>query len=150
VDWKAHLLVGCIFGAIGGHAALSLSGVPLAAFCAISGFCALLPDLDLRKSKSSQILYAAAALFALAAAYFLSGFGKTPAWQDFALCFAAAAILLAAADLFFRPSHRKIMHSLSFLAICTAFAWLFLGQFFSLAFFFGYFSHLLADMCIKP
>jgi len=148
LDWKAHVFIGCLFGAVGGSGIFGLDGAKLALFIAISGVAALLPDLDLRKSKFSQLLYVGVAVAILAAAYALSERGAR-----FATEFAAYAIFLTAAalllDLLFRPRHRGVMHGLAFLLAITAGAWLLLGLFFASAIFLGYASHLAADMCIK-
>lgn len=149
MDWKAHMLIGCIFGAVGGSSALSLELPSLALFSAISGAAALLPDLDLRKSKFSQILYLAAAVAILAAAAALSGKGGAVKPQEFvfyALGLGAALLFL---DLLIRPRHRGVMHGILFLCAISAAAYFTLGVFFALALFLGYLSHLLADMCIK-
>ncbi len=147
MDWKAHTLIGCLFGAVGGSALLELNVAQLALFTAISGVSALLPDLDLRKSKFSQLLYAGMAVAILAAAYALSGNSGSPAQLAlYAVLLAVAALVL---DIHIRPRHRGAMHGLLFLAIITAAAWLLLGKFVSLALFLGYVSHLLADICVK-
>ena len=149
MDWKAHLLVGCIFGAIGGSSVLGLQLPSLLLFCAISGIAALLPDLDLRKSKSSQLLYAAVAIAIVAAAAALSGKGGAMQPVQFAIYALALGVAFLFLDLLLRPRHRGFMHGILFLAAITAGAYFALGQFIALALFLGYASHLLADMCIK-
>jgi membrane-bound metal-dependent hydrolase YbcI (DUF457 family) len=149
MDWKAHMLVGCIFGAVGGSSILNLPLPALALFAAISGICALLPDLDLRKSKFSQLLYLAAAVAILAAAAALSGKSGGIQPDLFAAYAVALAVVAMALDLLIRPRHRGVMHGLFFLCAISVAAYAALGVFFALALFLGYLSHLLADMCIK-
>ncbi|MCX8175463.1 MAG: metal-dependent hydrolase [Candidatus Micrarchaeota archaeon] len=140
MDWKAHLALGAASGAIAALL-LGLSQSQALLFLSISGFSALLPDLDLRTSKASQVLYALALALMLASALLLAGFepGRAAAY------FAAAAAFFLVLDLLFRPAHRGIMHSALFALACSAAAYLLLGWLFSAAFATGYLSHLLAD-----
>lgn len=149
MDWKAHMLVGCIFGAIGGSSVLLLPLPSLALFTVISGVAALMPDLDLRKSKSSQLLYAFAAVAILASAAALSGKGGSIELELFAFYAVALAAAAMALDLLIRPRHRGVMHGILFLCVISVAAYAVLGVFFALALFLGYLSHLLADMCVK-
>ncbi|VVC01196.1 LexA-binding, inner membrane-associated putative hydrolase [uncultured archaeon] len=118
------------------------------AFTLLAAGSGLLPDLDLRKSKGSQLLYAAAAVFALLAAYWLS-LADGKGYQEFLLYLAAVVIALAASDWLLRPRHRGYMHSILFLAILCCLCYVALGAFFASALFVGFASHLLADGCIK-
>ncbi len=152
MDWKAHLLVGCIFGAVVGASLFGFGIFELALFSLAAGFCALLPDLDLRKSKASEILYAAAGIVIIAAAYYLSGMASGASARsisDFAIYALLLVLFAMLLDLFFRPKHRGVMHGILFLALITAAAYFTLGWFLALALATGYLSHLLADMCIK-
>ncbi len=116
-------------------------------FAAVSGAASLLPDLDLRKSKASQALYSAVFVLILAAAFLLSY--KAGKAENFVLY--AAALFLAALGLDFliRPRHRGIMHSLAFLFALALPCFLLFGEFLACAVAAGYFSHLLADFCVK-
>jgi len=147
VDWKSHLLFGFLFGAAIAYAAFHPPQQQLFSFAAVSGASALLPDLDCRKSKASQLLYAAASAAIIGGALFFSG-GRS-IW-GFALCAALLFFALLALDFSVRPRHRGIMHSLAFLAAVAAASLLLFGEFFASAIAAGYFSHLLADSCIKP
>jgi len=144
LDWKAHVFIGCLFGAVGGSGIFGLDGAKLALFIAISGVAALLPDLDLRKSKFSQLLYVGVAVAILAAAYALSERGAR-----FATEFAAYAIFLTAAalllDLLFRPRHRGVMHGAPFALAAAIVCYAAFGALPSGAFLLGYCSHLAAD-----
>lgn len=148
MDWKAHLLIGCIFGAVVGASLFGFGVAKLALFCAVSGFCALLPDLDMRKSKSSQLLFAAVSIAALAAIVSYSEGGKRDVFESalFGAILVAGFLLL---DMLIRPKHRGLMHGMLFLAIIGIGAYFALGWFFAVALAIGYVSHLLADMCVK-
>ncbi|HIH29927.1 TPA: hypothetical protein HA243_00865 [Candidatus Micrarchaeota archaeon] len=52
-------------------------------------------------------------------------------------------------DRLVRPRHRGIMHGLLFLFAVSLALLLIFGGFFAAAFAVGYFSHLLADFCVK-
>ena len=114
-------------------------------FSAISGICALLPDLDTRSSKASQITYVLAGAAILAAAIFLAGGDTSRTVAYLALLIAAFFAL----DFFIRPRHRGIMHGLLFLFVASLLSYAALGGFFASAFLFGYFSHLLSDGALK-
>lgn len=140
MEWKAHLAFGVFLGAVAAY----LLGLNMLTFCALSSIGALLPDLDGRNSKASRLLYAA--LFALLAAFaFFSGRSVIGA----ALIFAAGAAILFAIDFLIRPRHRGVMHGFAFACLLGAVFWLLLGALPALALFIGYFSHLLADGCVK-
>ncbi|MFA6328905.1 MAG: metal-dependent hydrolase [Candidatus Micrarchaeia archaeon] len=143
MNWRAHLFIGTAFGAVAAYL-LQLNLPSAIFFCAISAVSSLLPDLDIRNSKASQATYAAALLAVLAAAYFLS-FAKGRGPQEFAIAFLAIAGALLVLDLLFRPRHRGVMHSAPFALAAAAAAFLVFGALAALAFFLGYFSHLVAD-----
>lgn len=145
MDWKAHLVFGAAFGAAVCYLAVGSDAPSLALFSGVSGFSALLPDLDLRKSKASKIAYAAIAVALVAAAVWLSGgdMGK------FAAYLAGMGLVLLFADWLVRPRHRGIMHSMLFLAVAAIAVLLLAGWFFAAAFAAGYFSHLVADNSVK-
>ncbi len=145
MDWKAHIAIAVLLGA-----AVSYFLFPneIAVFAVVAGIAGLLPDLDLRKSKGSQLLYAAALAFAALAAY-MNSFAAGKGWQEFLLYFAVVVALLAAADFLIRPRHRGIMHSILFLLLVSAACFLLFGAMVALAVFVGFLSHLLADRCIK-
>lgn len=111
----------------------------------IAGISALLPDLDTRSSKASQVTYVLAGAAMLAAAIYFSG-------GEASLTAAYLAVLLIAflvLDFFLRPRHRGIMHGLAFLGIAGLVAYAAFGGFVASAFLLGYFSHLLADGMLK-
>ena len=140
-----------LFGAIFGAAAsllFQLQPHELALFVAISAAASLLPDLDMRRSKASKLLFLAALLAALWASgwiFFASGLNFYLAL----LSFCALLLFVAAVDFLFRPPHRGVMHSLLFLAALWLAAFLSFGSFFASALAAGYLSHLVADRCIK-
>lgn len=145
MDWKAHLFFGILAGAAVAYLLFSQDAGKIATFALLSGGAALLPDLDLRKSKASKILYFA--LFVgIAAAALLLGGRKI---EQVLLAALALSLAVFALDLLLRPRHRGIMHSLVFLAAISLAAYFSFGLFFAAAVFTGYFSHLLADGCIK-
>lgn len=149
MDWKAHLLFGIAIGTAIAMFALGASAVDAIVFVAVCGASALLPDLDLRKSKASQLAYAFAFSFVLCLAAFFT-MEKGGKIEDFALYALLIAAALLALDLLFRPRHRGWMHGLLFacalfIACFAAFGW-----FLSAALFSGYLSHLLMDGCLKP
>ena len=145
MDWKAHIAIAALAGA-----AVSYFFFPsqILLFTLISAAAGLLPDLDIRNSRGSQIAYALAIALVLLAAYQLS-FAAGKGWQEFLLYFAAIAAVLAVADFLIRPRHRGVMHGLLFLLALSAACWLLFGALAASAVFAGYFSHLLADRCIK-
>ena len=145
MDWKAHIAIAVLLGA-----AVAYFFFPdgIALFSAIAGIGGLLPDLDLRKSKGSRMLYAAAIVAALVAACW-SSFAAGKGWQEFLLYFVVIAAVLAAADILIRPRHRGIMHSLLFLLLLSAACYPLFGVLAACAVSVGYFSHLLSDRCIK-
>jgi len=145
LDWKAHLILGVLAGAAVAHFAFGAGGERLLLFCAISGAAALLPDIDLRKSKVSQVAYAAAAAAVVAVAWLLSG-GD---WRKMLLYAGAAALGLLAFDLLARPRHRGITHSLAFMCAVAAAGYLAAGAPAAAAIASGYLSHLLADGALK-
>lgn len=148
MDWKSHLFFGAALGAAIAHFALHSEAQALILFAAISGASALLPDLDTEKSKASQIVgTVAAALLLIAAAWLALADGRGIAeFALYALALLAAAFALAK---ILRPRHRGMTHGLLFFFAVCAVAYALLGGFFALAFAAGYFSHLLADRCIK-
>src|SRR3989344_6817434 len=115
MDWKAHLLFGILLGALAAIFIFHFGPADVAGFCAISGASALLPDLDLRKSKASQITYILAGAALVAAAIYLSGWNAESAMGYLALLL----IAFFAFDFFIRPRHRGVMHSFLFLSIAT-------------------------------
>ncbi|MCX8198305.1 MAG: metal-dependent hydrolase [Candidatus Micrarchaeota archaeon] len=139
MDWKAHLFLGAVSGGLLAHLFFGFDGIELASYSALSGMCALLPDLDARKSKASSALF----WLAMAVAAFLAAAGF-PWWQP-----AAIAMALLAFDFALRPRHRGIMHSAAFLAAASILAYFFFGLVAASAFSIGYLSHLLADFCLK-
>ena len=145
LDWKAHLFFGILAGAAVAYLLFSQDALRIAAFALLSGGAALLPDLDLRKSKASRLLYAAA-FVAIASAALLLGGGKLEQALFNAL---ALSLALLALDLLLRPRHRGMMHGLPFLAALSLVAYFSFGPFFASAIFTGYLSHLLADGCLK-
>jgi membrane-bound metal-dependent hydrolase YbcI (DUF457 family) len=148
MDWKSHLFFGIVLGAAVANFVLRTDALGTAAFAAIAGASALLPDLDMRSSKASQILgLAAVAAILMAAGWFAVANGKSVG--EFALYAAILLVVVFIADRLLRPRHRGVMHSFGLLCAIAAAAWLLLGWFFALAFATGYFSHLIADKCIK-
>lgn len=147
MDWKSHLLFGLLLGAaVAFAAAFPMNGA--VAFTLISGASALLPDLDMRKSKASKLLYAAVFGVIAVAALFLS-YSQGKDLEGFALYAAVLFLAVLGLDFLLRPRHRGIMHSLSFMfALCLLLLLIF-GEFFASAVAVGYFSHLLADFCLK-
>lgn len=140
MNWGAHLVLGAACGVIAAYL-LSLPIVDAFIFTSVSGIAALLPDLDLRKSKASQIVGGAAAALALILALLWSnGDGVR-----FLAAFCAMLLALLALDWFLRPRHRTIFHS-AIAALVLAAACLFLfGWIIALACAMGYLSHLAAD-----
>jgi membrane-bound metal-dependent hydrolase YbcI (DUF457 family) len=148
MDWKSHLIFGALLGAAAGYFALHAAAYPLAIFAIVSAAAALLPDLDERTSKASKVAAAVAlaAIFTGALLISLASGKGIVEFATYALLLLAAAF---AADRLVRPRHRGIMHSLVFAALAFAASYAAFGQFFALAIACGYFSHLLADRCVK-
>lgn len=139
--WKAHFFIGALLGFAIFSLALGASTASALGYALLSGFCALLPDLDLRKSKASQLLYIAALAAALLAAFLFYG---RSIWSAIT-AFAAIALLLFAFDLLLRPRHRQIMHSPAFALVPFAACLAFVGFEPALSFAIGYLSHIAAD-----
>jgi hypothetical protein len=113
-------------------------------FTLAAGAFSLLPDLDLRKSKASQVFYLLALGLALFAAYWLTlGSGKGMLQFAEALCVLLVALL--ALDWFLRPRHRTIMHSTGAALVLAAACFFAAGWQIALACAIGYVSHLFAD-----
>ncbi|MCX6770394.1 MAG: metal-dependent hydrolase [Candidatus Micrarchaeota archaeon] len=147
MNWKAHL----VFGAIAGFAVFSLlmgmRAEQALIYSAISGACALLPDLDLRKSKASQLLSLLALALAGAFACYLSwraGDGLAQAAWNFALLLLA----LVAADWFLRPRHRTLLHGFAFAIVFSLACFFLFGKEFAIAGLIGYVSHLVSDRMV--
>ena len=143
MDWKAHLFLGAL---VGGAVAyfLGLSVADAVLFVALAGAGALLPDLDLRKSKASKIVYAlvfGGIVLGAVLVAFREGRGIAEA-AVYAAVLAAGAM---AADFLFRPRHRGVMHGLVFLLAVSAAAYFLSGWFLAAAVAVGYCSHLAAD-----
>ena len=139
--WKAHFFIGfctcfLIFAVWLGKIAPVVVGYSM-----LSGFCALLPDLDMRKSKASQLLYIAALALAIFASALFYGSSLASAFG----AFAATALLLFAFDLLLRPKHRQVMHTAAFGLVPFAACLALLGWEIALAFAIGYLTHLFAD-----
>ncbi|MFA5930409.1 MAG: metal-dependent hydrolase [Candidatus Micrarchaeia archaeon] len=143
MNWRAHLFIGLAAGAAAAYL-LRLDMPSAAFFCAASAASSLLPDLDIRNSKASQMTYAAALLAVLAAAYSLS-FAKGGSVQEFAVSFLAISGALLAIDILFRPRHRGMMHRLPFALAAAVACYALFGALASGAFLLGYLSHLAAD-----
>lgn len=148
MNYKAHMLFGFLLGAAVSHFLLRLPLPQSAAFALISSVCALLPDLDLRKSKASQFLLFAALFAISAAAYFIASAFSGGLPQFIALLFGLLLLYLLL-DWLIRPRHRGIMHSIAFAALSSLAAYALFGQFFALAFTVGFISHLALDNSLK-
>ena len=144
MDWKAHLFIGVFAGLAIGFFCFGM-GTQAILFSAVSGAGALLPDIDLRKSKISQIAYAVAAVLIAAFSFLLSD-GDIARMLTYA---AAMALGLLALDFLVRPRHRGITHSLLFALALAAAAYFLFGLVAASALLTGYLSHLLADGVLK-
>lgn len=145
MDWKAHLFLGVLAGFAVAFFGFGIAGAQLAVFCAVAGAGALLPDIDLRKSKISQASYGiAAALILLFSLMLSNGDGAR-----MLLYAAAMALALLALDFLARPRHRGITHGLLFALALAAAAYFLFGLTIAAALFAGYLSHLLADGVVK-
>lgn len=148
MDWKSHLFIGLLSGAAAAAYIFHAGAQAAFLFTLASGACALLPDLDMRKSKASKMAHAALFILIFAAALLLSySYGK--GLESFFLYAAMLLLAMLVLDLLIRPRHRGIMHSLSFLFAISAVSFFIFGEFFASALAIGYFSHLCADFCIK-
>jgi membrane-bound metal-dependent hydrolase YbcI (DUF457 family) len=145
MNWKFHLIFGAILGALAALFVFHFELPEILRFSAIAGISALLPDLDTRSSKASQVTYVLAGAAILAAALYLSG-GVAASAMAYLAALIAAFFLL---DFFLRPPHRGLMHGLVFLSIASLLAYFALGGLVASAFLLGYFSHLLSDGVLK-
>jgi len=145
MEWKAHLLFGCVCGAIVSYWVFGLGFGEAALFSAISGLSALAPDLDMRKSRASKLLYGAVLLLLLA--IFAVLFFRMGLFAALAGTGGVGASLVLA-DFLFRPRHRGVMHGLLFMLFCFGAMWVFFGSEISAAFLTGFLSHLLLDGCL--
>ena len=145
MDWKAHLIFGILLGLAAAIFIFHFQPADTLRFCAISGVAALLPDLDARNSKASQITYALAGAALLAGAVYFAG-GNSSKTAEY---LAVLIVAFFALDFFVRPRHRGFMHGLLFLFIASVLCYFALGGFVAAAFLPGYFSHLLADGTMK-
>jgi len=145
MDWKLHLLLGILFGAAVAHFGFNANAAQIFLFAAIAGVSALVPDIDLRKSKVSRIVYLTGGAAILLVSFMLSG-GN---WTRMLLYAAVFAIGFLAFDVLVRPRHRGIVHSYLFLVLVAVAAYFAAGFFFAAAFATGYLSHLLSDGVLK-
>ncbi|MCX6772998.1 MAG: metal-dependent hydrolase [Candidatus Micrarchaeota archaeon] len=145
MDWKAHLLFGILLGAAVAIYIFHFPAADTLRFCIIAGVAALLPDLDIRSSKASQITYVLAGAALLAGAIYFAG-GAASKTAEYLV---ALIVAFFALDFFVRPMHRGFMHGFLFLFASSAIAYFALGGFVASAFLIGYFSHLLADGTFK-
>jgi hypothetical protein len=111
----------------------------------VSGFFSLLPDIDLRKSKVSQIAYAAVLIAAVAFAIY---YGQQSLASS-AYLFAAFLVAFGLLDLLLRPRHRTITHTLLFGGAMTLAVLIVSGVFFAAAAGLGYLTHLAADNSLR-
>ncbi len=148
MNWKLHLAFGVVLGFLVAYFAFNESLIGMLLFAGISGVSALLPDLDLRKSKASKLAYGIVFVLIIGVAGYAAVLGNMGIEWFFvlALCLLGA---FAAIDWFLRPKHRGIMHSILFLAIAFAAALFLFGLFAASAVFVGYFSHLVLDRQFK-
>ncbi len=155
MDWKSHLVIGIVaslalfYLLIGVTSPLQL--LPLAA---IAGLSALIPDIDTGQSKGRKVMD----VVAVAAAFFLSyssscsgticipGLGQLGAIAMIALALLGAYLLFV---VFVMPRHRGVVHSLAMCIGFTVLLYVFIGRYYALAGFIGFFSHLAADNSLK-
>jgi len=148
MNWKFHMLFGALLGAFAAYFIFNFSGSALILFSLLSAASAILPDLDLRKSKASQMLYCAMLAIAILISY-QNTLAKGKGIIDFALLAVIVCCVMLALDFLIRPAHRGITHSLLFLAAIFAVAFFLSGLFFASAICIGYASHLISDGHIK-
>jgi membrane-bound metal-dependent hydrolase YbcI (DUF457 family) len=146
MNWKSHLAFGFFCGAAACYLAFSRDVFAVFLFASVSGFCALIPDIDLRKSKFSQLTYALAAFAIIAASVWLAG-GR--GIGEFFAYLALLALICLLLDWVLRPRHRGITHRLPFLALVGAVAYAAFGLVAACAVAIGYCSHLVADGALK-
>ena len=145
MDWKAHFFLGVLAGLAVAFFGFGIAGGQLAVFCAVAGAGALLPDIDLRKSKVSRLTYGiAAALILLFSLLLSNGDGAR-----MLLYAAAMALGLLVLDLLARPRHRGITHGLLFALALAAAGYFLFGLLAASALLAGCLSHLLADGVLK-
>ncbi len=146
MDWKAHIFFGALLGGAGAYLFLGDGLLFVASFAFVSGISALIPDIDERKSKASQIL-----LLALLAAAIVAAQTLSQGW-DAAVFFVRASLLFVTGVLLLellRPRHRGITHTLLFLAAISIASLILLGLPLAAAVFIGCGSHLAVDRCLK-
>jgi len=151
MNWPEHLLIGLLLGgAIAAFMGLSPFMIILAA--AISGFSALVPDIDHDSSKVRQITDVSIPVFALFVSISggCSGFSCTfEDWQGIivsALAMVGAYMILIT---YFKPKHRGITHTIVVALLYGALIFLMSNFNFAIFALAGYMSHLVADMHVK-
>ncbi len=146
MNWKSHLAFGFACGAIACYFFFSRDALGVFIFASVSGFCALVPDIDLRKSKFSSITYAVATVAVVAASAWLSQGRGMGQFLFYLALFGGGCLLL---DYLLRPTHRGITHSVPFLALVAVAAYAAFGLVAACAVAIGYLSHLAADGALK-
>lgn len=138
--WRAHAILGAGAGLAAAYF-FGFSFFDALIACAASAISALLPDLDLRKSKASKVLGALALVAAVAAAVIFSGGSLLRGL----MVFGALLALLLALDWFLRPKHRTVTHTGAAALAFSAACFFIFGWKIALACAIGYISHLAAD-----
>lgn len=143
MNWKPHFIIGIVLFFLLGYFVFHYDQVNLVILSLIAGFAALIPDLDHDLGKFRQWLNKLVPICSFVLFFFY--------FRDWYSALITALIITGAyfvLFVFLKPKHRGITHTLVALVLLSIIVY-FYDINLAYAFFIGYFSHLLADKCIK-
>jgi len=136
MNWQEHITFAAILSTLFFYFFLNIHDLSsLFIFIFISAISALIPDLDHEMSKGKKL---ADFLMIVFAVVFAISTGSVVLFFAFLGFYFLIFIL-------FKPKHRGITHKLAFCALLSLAVFILAEINFALAFFIGYFSHLVAD-----
>ncbi|MBI5046379.1 metal-dependent hydrolase [Candidatus Micrarchaeota archaeon] len=147
-NWRNHIVFGAILTILVFYFVFSLRDFfQLFILTSVGGTSALVPDLDHDTSKGRKIADVLVILFAGIFSYYI--YINAPSLPNLFFVFFAIIGVYFVLFKIFKPRHRGITHTLFANAIFSIFIFLVFGMSFAIAGLVGYFSHLIADRCIK-
>lgn len=140
MNWKQHLYMTLLIGIIITmyfQFPLSLDSL---GWLILLGLGSILPDVDLKQSRASGLVFGLLTLSIIFASWKL--FGET---AEAFIAFLAGMIILFLAGKFLRPSHRTITHSIWFVILSALPIYILWGQFLATGIAFGMIAHIMED-----
>lgn len=155
MQWRSHALIGFVAAALFTYLISGTSNPLLLLVLSLFGLIsALVPDLDHNDSKGKKILDLGI-VGVVSSSLLISSCGGSlciPGINSIQSMIVSALAIFGAYFLFFlflKPKHRGITHSIIACFVYTVLIYVIFGFQFAVAGFFGYFSHLSADMHFK-